>query len=349
MTSGLPTKMGADDFIVRFGEDAFRRLVNQAMQPPPPPRPLGDYRDELARVRVESVGNPGVYLDTSPTGSGKTTADIPAVAAAETSLTVLPTHKHCGDLQEAYTQYGLNAEAYPQLNKNTCQNLDEATRAIDAGLSASTAVCPTCACAYQCEYRSLLEAAEGAAHRIATHQRARMGFVAIAEGRRIIMVHENPVNLLRPLEEIADGLVQVGEVARAAKDSARDGNDMDLYQFFWRMEDKSLWLSEQLLQANDTTPLSIPSPIGTPPLLTCDCTLRCNRSGCIQPPGQCGSSKRWQQVNSRKSSCGWTAFSLPVGSPSSRSLLSPYGKRNFPKASQYGFPTQQATRQKSSP
>ena len=82
-----------------------------------------------------------------------------------------------------------------------------------------------------------------------------MGFAAIAEGRRIIMIHENPVDLLRPLEEMADGLGQVGEVARAAKDSARDCNDMDLYQFFWRMEDKSLWLSEQLLQATDTTPL----------------------------------------------------------------------------------------------
>ena len=170
--AGRATKMGADDFIFRFGEDAFRRFVNHAMQPPPKPRPLEDYRDELAKIRCESVGNAGVYLDTSPTGSGKTTADIPAVAAAETSLTVLPTHKHCGDVQEAYTQVGLNAEAYPQLNKHTCQNLDEATRAIDAGLSASTAVCPTCTFAHQCEYRSLLEAAEGAAHRIATHQRA---------------------------------------------------------------------------------------------------------------------------------------------------------------------------------
>ncbi len=193
MTSGLPTKMGADDFICRFDEDAFRCLVNQAMQPPPKPRPLEDYRHELARIRCESVGNPGVYLDTSPTGSGKTTADIPAVAAAETSLTILPTHKHCGDVQEAYTQFGLNAEAYPQLNKNTCHNLDEATWAIDAGLSASTAVCPTCTFAHQCEYRSLLEAAEGAAHRIATHQRARMGLLTMAEGRRIIMIHENPV------------------------------------------------------------------------------------------------------------------------------------------------------------
>ena len=136
------------------------------------------------------------------------------------------------------------------------------------------------------------------------------------------MVHENPVDLLRPLEEIADGLGQVGEVAMAAKDSARDRNDMDLYQFFWRMEDKAHWLSEQLLQANDTTLLSIPSAIGTPRhMLTYDCTVQCNRSACTPTPGQCGSSKRWRQVNSRKSSCGWTAFSLPVGSPSSEKCV----------------------------
>ena len=157
------------------------------------------------------------------------------------------------------------------------------------------------------------------------------GIAYMAEGRRIIMIHENPVDLLRPLEEMAGGLGQVGEVARAAKDSARDRNDMDLYQFFWRMEDKAHWLSEQLLQANDTTPLRFHPRLGHRVLLMRDCMRQCNRSRCIQPPDQCESSKRWQQVNSRKSSCGWTAFLLPVGSPSSRSLLSPYGKRNSPK------------------
>ena len=263
---GLPTKMAADDFILLYGEDEFRRLINHAMSPPPPPRSLDAYRVELEKTRLESVGHPGVYLDVSPTGAGKTHADLPAAVAAKTSLTVLPTHKHCRDVKETYSQSGLDAEAYPELNTTTCQNYDKAARAIDSGLMPSAAVCPTCWSKNNCDYRSTLESAESADHRIATHQRARMSMEGLAEGRHYIAIHENPVDLLRPMEEISSGLERVAEIARAAKDTARDRNDMDLYWFFGQMEDKAHWLIEQLQQADNTTPLDVPCNIGTPRL-----------------------------------------------------------------------------------
>ena len=264
---GLPGKIAADDFIVQFGPDAYLRLVEGAMSPPPAIRRLDDYRSDLARVRVKSVSNPGVYVDTSPTGAGKTYADMPAAAEAETSLTVLPTHKNCREVEEIYSRSGLDAAAYPELTRKTCQNYDEATKAIDAGLSASGAVCPACPFKDECDYRETLETAEAARHRIVTHKRAEASLAKLAEGRRYVTIHENPTDLLRPVAEVSCGLDKVVEVARYAKDVARGDNEMTLYHFFWRMESEALNLIEKLLRIDDTTPLCMPSPIGPPPVI----------------------------------------------------------------------------------
>ena len=266
-SSSLPTKMGADNFIVRFGEDAFRCLVNQAMQLPPKPRPLEDYRHDLSRVRVESVGQPGVYLDTSPTGAGKTYADLPAVRAAGTSLTVAPTHRNGKEVREIYAQSGLLAEAYPEQNRETCSNYDEATRALESGLSASAAVCPSCPCKGKCDYSELVKAAEAADHRISTHKRAQMGMAGMAKGRRYVTIHESPTDLLRPVAEVSCGLDRVAEVARTAKDSARDAGNMDLYCFLWRMEDAAESLVRKLQETDNTTALDRPPSAGIPRLV----------------------------------------------------------------------------------
>jgi hypothetical protein len=122
---GQPGKMGIDDFIVAHGEEAFRQLVHQAIQNAtvrPATRNLADYRNELVVARLESVGVPGVYLDRSQTGTGKSTADIPALRRAETSLTVLPTHNLCEEIEGKYQKAGLDAIAYPPLCAKTCQN-----------------------------------------------------------------------------------------------------------------------------------------------------------------------------------------------------------------------------------
>ena len=264
---GVPGKMAADDFIVEYGEEDFRRLVERAMAPPALFRSLTEYRADLANVRRESVGHPGVYLDTSPTGSGKTYADLPAAMAAKTSLTILPTHRNCQEVRETYLCSGLNAEAYPELNRKTCPNYDEATRALESGLSASAAVCPGCSFKNECDYRDTMKATEAADHRIGTHQRARMGIEGMAKGRHYVTIHESPIDLLRPVAEVVCGMDRVGEVSRAAKDFARDAEDMDLYGFFWRMEDGAAWLAEKLQETDSTTPLKLPVSSGSPRLV----------------------------------------------------------------------------------
>ena len=259
---GFPGKMGADDYIAAHGEAAFRRLIDQALQPAPQPRSLDDYRAELVRVRLDSVGTPGANFDGSPAGAGKSYADIAAARKAGASLTVLPAHKNCREAEQIYSQRGLDAAAYPELSEKTCGNYREAIMAIDAGLSASAAVCPTCSSFAGCQYRAGMEAAENALHRIATHARARLSFEAIAQGRSYIAIHEDASNLLRPTSEIAIGLEQVAKVTEAAGLAAWDA--MDLRHFFHRVGESARWLLDKLTNLDSTTPLQLPLPASNP-------------------------------------------------------------------------------------
>jgi hypothetical protein len=69
-------------------------LILERIDPPrvyeqPKPRgpevPLGDYRDKMLDARIESLDKPGIYIDTSPTGSGKSHADIETTRRIRTS------------------------------------------------------------------------------------------------------------------------------------------------------------------------------------------------------------------------------------------------------------------------
>ena len=64
----------------------------------------------------------------------------------------------------------------------------------------------------------------------------------LAKGRRFVAIHESQTDLIRPVVEISSGLQQVANVARVAKDSSREADNMSLYHLFFRMEEASLWL-----------------------------------------------------------------------------------------------------------
>jgi len=261
---GLPGKMGADDYIVAHGEEAFYHLVDLSTNGQSNPRPLEDYRRDLLQARMDSVDRHGVYLDTSPPGAGKSHADMPAMDKAGSSLTVLLTHANCKETEQLYLAYPLDAAAYPALTKETCSNLEEATDALNWGLSASAAVCPGCLYRNGCKYRQAMKDAETAVHRIATHQRVALSFNAITKGARYVDVHEDPAILLRPTAEIRDGLGVVARVAKRGKDTVRDLPDQTLRYFFGKMEDAAVWLQSELATATDTRPLDLPVSAGAP-------------------------------------------------------------------------------------
>jgi len=230
-------------------------------------RPLNDYRDDMRRKREEAVATPGVYLDHSPTGSGKSHADLEPAAAAGSSLTILPTHANCQEHKTTMNDNGIPASAYPALTGETCKNLDAANKAITSGLSASSAVCPKCPARPGCQYHEAMGEADAARHAIATHQRAATGgFDGLAKGHAFVSIHENAAGLLRPTVEFSTGLEKLIAVVENAYQESMHWMKDDGAAFFWNMGTVARVLLDRLASAVVTESLQpmLPAPISKP-------------------------------------------------------------------------------------
>lgn len=266
---GLPGKVGADDFIVAHGEEAFRQIVRDALAPPAAEISLAEYREQMVIDRVDSIGKPGVYLDTSKPGAGKSSACIKAAEKADKSLTITPSHANCRECEKAMIAAGLDAAAYPPLNKTTCQNYDEAALAISSGLSASGAVCPTCQFKDACDFIEARKLAESMPHSICTHQRAAMSLHDLAKGKRYISIAEDPAAVLRPTLQVSivkllETAIKIFERARQDAMPRGDFEDSQRAPFFWAMEEVARVLIDALESADRTSKLQLPMPIPAP-------------------------------------------------------------------------------------
>lgn len=185
-------------------------------QPDGPAVALPEYRDSMERSRMESVGQSGLFYDSSPTGSGKSTADIAAFKAAGRSLCVQPTHENCEEVVRDCLAAGIDAAALPGRfsagPKQNCWN-PSADIAERMGFNAVAAVC-NAGCEFreqcaECGYLGNVETAMAARVGVVTHARAqRTGFVLLARGRDFISVHEDCLQILAlQMVVSADGLL----------------------------------------------------------------------------------------------------------------------------------------------
>ena len=171
------------------------------VEPRPTPtgqcRSLDDWRQEAATRRAAAISQPGLHLDRSPTGSGKTHATITALQRASSSLTVLPTHANVAERVAEMRSLGVDAVAYPELTPENCQNYDRASDAQSLGLVAGAAVCPGCEFKDGCAYRAAVNVASQADHRVATHERLRRSD-RTADGAAVVVVDESPESVVAP-------------------------------------------------------------------------------------------------------------------------------------------------------
>lgn len=130
------------------------------------------------------------------------------------SLLVYPTHENGQEVLVPYLAAGLNAACFPGRSTNcdgplpqNCWNpqADEAER---IGLPVVKAVCPGCDHARFCHregYLAELAAAKEADIVICTHKRAEYSSLReLAAGRKYISIHENPIDLLRPMLSLTE-------------------------------------------------------------------------------------------------------------------------------------------------
>jgi hypothetical protein len=207
----------------RRGADLIDDDQPAPVEPRPAPagdsRTLADWRAEASTSRAVVVTQPGLHLDTSPTGSGKTHATNAALAVVESSLTVLPTHANVVErVRELRGDHGIDAVAFPELTVENCQNYAEASRAQSLGLVTGAAVCPGCQFKDGCAYRAEVKQAESSLHRVGTHERLRRSSRA-ADGVKVVVIDECPETVLYPTLTVKVGLLtQVETLARAIRD-----------------------------------------------------------------------------------------------------------------------------------
>jgi len=264
--NGKPMKQAIDDYIKRYGEAAFREWVEQQMVELPE-RSLEEWREEMMRARLDSLSQPGVYIDTSPTGAGKSYADSATLRLAQEdrpltthltgpaahlgrhrspprSLTLVPTHAHCDETVSAHQEAGLAAAAYPRLSQETCIRHDEAEAVMGRGLSFRAALCPDCPHRNGCLYHQQYEAAAATHHAVATHARGAMSLAELGRHRTILSLHEAPLDALRPSFVTDRSLLAVEFVARQAEHVARDAKDRGFYRHLAKVaKELDAWLN----------------------------------------------------------------------------------------------------------
>ena len=171
------------------------------VEPRPAPsgecRSLDDWRTEAAARRVAAIGQPGLHMDNSPTGSGKTHATIEALRTASSSLTVLPTHVNVVERVREMQAHGIEAVPFPELTPDTCQQFEVASHAQSLGLVAGSAVCPSCKFKDTCAYRAGVSEALSASHRVGTHERLRRSS-KVAVGVEVVVIDESPESVVAP-------------------------------------------------------------------------------------------------------------------------------------------------------
>lgn len=248
------------------GQEFVRRLSLVFIEPPNikeverpigPERSLNDWRSDLVRTRQDVIGKPGLYFDRSPTGAGKSTADIEAVRKVGRALIVAPTHENCEEIEKVMLEAGIDVMKYPGRSTEiggNCQN-KLADKAEELGLSAVAAVCRTCEHREHClqfGYLADLNAVKSVDVAIATHARAIFnGFGKLSDGRtEFLSVHEDAANTVCPDAAVSEGDLQV-----AADIVGRVLNDPDwlnwLGQAASRDENGDIVPNERLAERRD--------------------------------------------------------------------------------------------------
>lgn len=248
---------------------------------------LAHCRQQMAASRLESIGTKAFYFDSSPTGAGKSTADIAAISIAKNSISFLPSHSQCQELVGILAKHDISAAAYPPLDETTCQIYGPPEKpgvaqiAQRSGLSVGESICPECPFQKGCEYQRRREASRRADHVIATHARAASSGFEAAAGKELIFIHEDAISLLRPTLRAASAfaLQPVITVARTMKDVAERLGDDQKVEFAESLFESTRRLveilaEESFLKASENDPTapkvrSVPlqSPLPRPPRL----------------------------------------------------------------------------------
>lgn len=212
---------------------------------------LEEWRGQSQRQRLQSVGKPGIYYDSSPPGAGKSYSDRVAIGAlgagtyhypdlgahsvAETSLIALPTHQNLREWEQDCREScgdDFSIAIYPQRTDENCENTNLAEYVDAIGLQASAVVCPTCKYRSGCGFLAAKAAFDDAKHQGVTHARLAIQPERM-HGKKYIAIHENPVAIIRPMKSATfEEMERLAAALKQGKQLSHDDNILELSRCF---------------------------------------------------------------------------------------------------------------------
>jgi hypothetical protein len=256
-----PDDLGPDQVAAWYEQQLYQRPVVE----------LEKYRYQLLARRIGMLNKPGVGLDHSGTGSGKTQAEITVIKVTQAmegrrSLVLLPTHNQCQEFAADAAGELLDAVPYLELNENTCRRFDEADLAMKHGMSPGVSLCPTCPYQGECPNYNAVREATQAQTAVGTQQRAVHTLNQVAEHRQYVAVHESPLDLLRPQLKASKGFLPVEQLALETAKMLHQ-KDAGAYRSFYRdMARIARQLHGLVNSGEESHEVEIPRPaLATPP------------------------------------------------------------------------------------
>ncbi len=136
------------------------------------------------------------------------------------------------------------------------------------GLSIQATVCPKCKFRDGCMYLAMYAEARSSPHRIVTHKRASFSMKTVSDDRKLILIHEDPTDLLRPKCHVYDPVEfeKVAAVSRRAGTAAFvcGDDDMSKREFFYQMESAAIEIARELREATFMKQLRFPPASSKP-------------------------------------------------------------------------------------
>jgi hypothetical protein len=189
--------------------EVFTPPADHSQLPAGEARSLQWWSDQLVAAKLASLTSPGVHIDCSPVGSGKSWSDRQAVAQVGKAVIVVPTVEGAAETATALQEAGIDARFTPKrMTGVNCWN-DLANKAEKMGLPILGTACLSCPhgkngdgrCWEAGGYQRDLSDSRGGQTVVLTHARARAEGLD-RQGADLVVVHESALDLVRPTHSI---------------------------------------------------------------------------------------------------------------------------------------------------
>lgn len=228
-------------------------------------RSLQWWSAQLTEKKLASLTAPGVYLDSSPVGSGKSWSDRQAVPLVGKAVIVVPTVEGAEETATALRDAGIDARATPKRVEGVnCWN-PMAGKAEKMGLSILGTACLTCPhgkggdgrCWEPGGYQRDLSDSRDGQTVVLTHARVQAERLD-RQGADLVIVHESALDTVRPYRPLT--LSHVRNAARLLQGPSKPSLNPDEPGKGDRLEDSDRWALWRLRDVTEAILTALESP-----------------------------------------------------------------------------------------